>query len=164
MEHGISALQCGQKQRISHQAYALIQSTIGSLPAESGGVIACDNKNQIVDFYYDHDAGSGKGRYVPSTRMIAEHVNGEWHEKGYHVCGFVHSHPTYGTCQPSSADILYADAILKANGLKTMLLIILCNGKYQCYRLHADRSGAEHISQIGLFVYDEKESNCLQCL
>lgn len=155
MAHEIPDLQCEQEERISRQVYDLIQSTIGSLPAESGGVIACDNNNQIVDFYYDYDAGLGKRRYVPSARIITEHVNRDWHRKGYRICGFVHSHPTYGTCQPSSADVLYTDAILKANGLKTMLLIILCNGKCQCYRLHADRSGAEHVSQISLSVYDE---------
>lgn len=102
-----------------------IYKTLCMFPAECGGVIACDQRGQIADFYFDHEAGAGKSSYSPSISTVNRIVNDKWLPGGLRFSGIAHSHPPRAKLYPSNADLLAAKMILQNNeGLEEILLMI----------------------------------------
>lgn len=102
-----------------------ILRSVGCCDAESGGVIARNPDDMIVDFYFDWEAGSGNISYVPSRDAINSQVNNRWQPLGYRFAGIVHSHPPAASREPSAADVRMAEKIIRCNRLKKIILIIV---------------------------------------
>jgi len=91
-----------------------IRRTVGSLPAETGGVLGDDGNGTITRFYFDREAVRSSVTYsVDPTRI--NRIIDAWNADGAHLCGFVHSHPR-GCLEPSAPDIEYAQRIIRHAG------------------------------------------------
>ena len=112
--------------RIKKDTYLNILNSIGKHEPESGGIIACSIDNDIVDFYFDVTAGTGKISYIPSISDINKKVNEDWGLLKYHFGGIVHSHPLISnSIYPSNSDIKMAEKIMLHNNLTSLFLIIV---------------------------------------
>lgn len=118
--------------KIPCHIYQDIMDSIGSVPAESGGVLAMQG-NVISDYYFDMNAGTGNRFYRPSAELITKHVNA-WIHEGKSFAGFVHSHP-YPYVQLSAMDIVAAEKTLLVNQMQSMYMAILCHKKLYFYRV-----------------------------
>lgn len=103
----------------------VILSAIRCHDAESGGIIACDRKGIVVDFYFDRDAGTGRRTYIPSRETLNRHINDVWGPQGYHFIGIVHSHPEVSPCALSREDIRAGETILRYNQLQQIILMVV---------------------------------------
>ncbi len=75
---------------ISKNVYEKIVKTIGSLPAESGGMLLGDaDTYEILDFVFDHKADNTGVSYQPNTKFL----NSVLEEHPHEFIGIVHSHP-----------------------------------------------------------------------
>ena len=100
-----------------------ILESIGSIPAESGGILGLQKGEEITRFFFDSVAAKTSATYSPSTDILDGVING-WEEDGVAFCGFIHSHPR-GCLRPSLGDIHYAKAILDALDMDELLLPIV---------------------------------------
>lgn len=100
--------------RITREVFKDIHSTIGSYPAEQGGVLGGNREDEIVkNFYYDQSARRTSMTYSPDSEFLNKLFKKQWNPKGINLLGFVHSHPP-SLRHPSSGDIKYAQNILSA--------------------------------------------------
>jgi len=118
--------------QIPYHIYQDIMDSIGSVPTESGGVMAIQG-NVISDYYFDADAGVGKRFYRPSTELITKRVN-TWVQEGKSFCGFIHSH-TYPYTQLSAMDVVAAEKTLLLNQMPAIYMAILCHKRLYFYRV-----------------------------
>lgn len=124
--------------RIYQEAWEKIARTVGSLPAETGGVIALDRSGDIADFYFDAAAVTGKAQYIPSRTAVDRQVNQVWGALGYRFGGVVHSHPPNAERELSGQDILMAEKILRHNGLDGLLLTVVQGEAMSSWWVSAD--------------------------
>jgi len=89
-----------------------IQSTLGLLPAEKGGIIG-GSANIITTFYFDLDALTDRAHYHPCIGKIASVIQ-EWTESGIQFLGIIHSHQQ-GDMRLSGSDISFAREIIRLN-------------------------------------------------
>ena len=91
-----------------------IRATIGKLPAESGGMLCGNPKNDsITYFYFDRKAECSSAGYSPDTTTLNNLLK-KLNDEGLRLKGFVHSHPP-GFDSPSSGDRFYAGIFFTAN-------------------------------------------------
>lgn len=91
-----------------------IESTVGSAPAESGGMLGGDRKRGLVTtFHFDASAHRSGATYSPDHEML-NRLLPKWNRAGIDLIGFVHSHPS-GCRAPSGGDLIYAQRILEHN-------------------------------------------------
>jgi proteasome lid subunit RPN8/RPN11 len=106
--------------------FAAIRKTIGTLPPESGGLLAGSRKTGVITFFYFDDlANCSSVGYSPDTvtlNLLLTRLNAE----GIDMLGFVHSHPA-GLHQPSGGDIYYCRKIFAANPGMPFLVIPIVN-------------------------------------
>ena len=102
-----------------------IHKTLCTYSAECGGIFACDEKGNIVDYYFDKTAGVGNISYCPTCNVINDVVNKHWYPKKICFGGIAHSHPFDAQLYPSKEDIRTASLILAANHLDRLVLIIV---------------------------------------
>jgi len=90
-------------------------STIGCLPAESGGALGGDEHraSEITQFHFDSTGKNSAGTYTPDYQLLNRLFKTDWNPNGIRLRGFVHSHPGYFG-HPSYGDTVYAERILKA--------------------------------------------------
>lgn len=100
-----------------------IESTIGSLPAETGGFLGTSDGESIDHFYFDHTAETSAVTYTPDVAAVNRKLK-EWSEAGVRLVGNIHSHPE-GYTRPSSADIKYAQRIMEALDLPEFYILIV---------------------------------------
>ena len=92
-----------------------LRSTIGCLPAESGGMLGgCRRTGLVSHYYFDGTADRTRVTYSPDVARINRVLAADWKPAGVELMGFVHSHPS-GFLSPSGGDLVYARAILGAN-------------------------------------------------
>lgn len=105
-----------------------IRNTIGSLPAEHGGVLGAHPEEGVVtEFYFDRAARRNTVTYTPDDSLLNRLFAEDWNPRGIRVMGFVHSHP--GIRIPSQADISYSQRILNAiPDLERLLIPIVLSG------------------------------------
>lgn len=90
---------------------AEIQRTIGTFPAETGGVLGGNlQTGEITHFYFDEHAVRTPVTYTVEANRINPVIE-EWNQADIHLMGFCHSHPR-GCEQPSAPDVEYARRIL----------------------------------------------------
>lgn len=76
--------------RMTRKVYAAIRDTIGSYPAERGGMLLSSSKDYVItDFVFDAGARSSGVSYNPNTSFLNEELEG----REDHFVGIVHSHP-----------------------------------------------------------------------
>ena len=127
------------------EVFKKIESTIGYLEPECGGIIAMNHNGIISDFYFDVDAGFGKASYVPSRISIQNHVRSNWNLPNLQFCGVVHSHPLCNTCNPSYVDIKMALKIMTINNMDKFYLLMVRGHEMKLYCITHDNN-QEHCS------------------
>jgi len=91
-----------------------IRNTIGSRPAESGGLLFGNQEDMIVrDFVFDKQAETSPVTYTFNVKYLNSQIKKMWNEKNYSCLGFIHSHP-YGIGRPSSPDIQYFSSMFES--------------------------------------------------
>jgi len=98
--------------RITSKALDAIKQTIGSRPAEYGGMLGGSRDDFLItQFHFDESAHRSSGTYSPDTVSVNQLLREEWNPAGINLLGFVHSHPP-GLRVPSGGDLAYAARIL----------------------------------------------------
>jgi|GEM_PF-1038317 len=98
----------------SISVFESIRQTVGSLPAESGGMLCgCRKTGVITFFHFDKHATCSSATYVPDTNTLNKLLP-QLNAQGLDLMGFVHSHPHQCT-SPSTGDEFYCSKIFSAN-------------------------------------------------
>ena len=102
------------KMKILESAYNEIISTIGSRPAESGGLLFGKEDDMVVrKFVFDKHAHTTRSTYTFNTDFLNPEIKKIWNEEGYSCIGFIHSHP-HGYGRLSSPDIEYFTSMFES--------------------------------------------------
>jgi proteasome lid subunit RPN8/RPN11 len=123
-----------------------IQGTVGSRPAESGGMLGGVRGTGVVTrFAFDPTAALTTSTYYPDVTEVNRVLREAWNPAGVNLLGFVHSHPA-GVRRPSSADVRYAERILAGiPELDRLLLPIVQTapdtGRYELHAYAVSRRG-----------------------
>jgi proteasome lid subunit RPN8/RPN11 len=108
---------------ISQELFDDIGRTIGSLPAETGGMLGGDRAHgRVTHFAFDVSSKNSRATYSPDTRALTDLLRNRWKKAGVQLMGFVHSHPS-SMSRPSRGDLEYAERILAANPHMECLLL-----------------------------------------
>jgi hypothetical protein len=100
--------------KITSQVVSRIEATVGSMPAETGGMLGGDPESGVVShFRFDGRARRSSTTYSPDYQLLNRVLSEEWNPSGVRLMGFVHSHPK-GCRRPSGGDQVYAERILAA--------------------------------------------------
>lgn len=95
------------KMQILETPYNEIINTIGSRPAESGGLLFGKEDDMIVrKFVFDKHAQTTRSTYTFNTEFLNPEIKRIWNDEGLSCIGFIHSHP-HGYGRPSPPDIEY---------------------------------------------------------
>lgn len=129
-----------------------ILKTIGSMEAESGGVLACKKEKGIVDFYFDAEASCGKASYIPSLRAINRQVNEIWNCQGYYFGGIVHSHPEKASSALSKADKKMTEKIMHHNHLQEMIAMVVYRKNIFVWLFFLDEENMLRIEECDLMI------------
>lgn len=99
---------------ISESVYAAIASTVGSLPAETGGMLGGSRISGIIDsFEFDTTSVNSAATYTPDISVLNQILAERWNPEDTQLVGMIHSHPS-GCERPSLGDERYAERILAA--------------------------------------------------
>ena len=111
---------------VTRAVWQQIQTTIGCLTAETGGMLGGRKSDGVIThFYFDGSASRNRSTYSPDIERVNKVLSTDWNPAGIDLLGFVHSHPAVAL-EPSAGDLAYADTILRANpGLPRVLLPIV---------------------------------------
>ena len=83
------------KTRITTSAYTELLRTVGSTPAEAGGLLFGSRKDWVVSkFLFDKDAETTRSTYSFNVGYLNPMID-KLSEEGLQLLGFLHSHPTY---------------------------------------------------------------------
>ena len=141
--------------------YDEIRRTIGSMPAETGGMLGgCFKTNTVTHFYRDDTARMTGVTYSPNTTVLNQLLKDKWDPAGIRLLGFVHSHP--GTPTPSVGDVQYATRILDANTDIPWLLLPIVSSqeeheRFACNLFIAYRaSSVAKVIPIPLRVFEDE--------
>ncbi len=132
------------------EAYDEIFRTVGTYPAESGGILLGNRDDFIVQkFVFDSKGSTGPVSYDPDVNFLNEVVKKEWEENGLALLGFVHSHPRgvsrlSGDMGNGIGDIGYIKTIFSAiPGLDHFLVPIIHpiadGGEFKMFTYMAER-------------------------
>jgi len=128
-----------QELRMTESVYSAIRDTIGSRPAEQGGMLGSSDGSIIDHYHFDEHAESTDATYSPNVEAL-QSVLREWAEQDIEMMGFVHSHPP-GVLRPSKGDIKYAAAIIAVNDSDRLALPIVqtgCDGSFDIRGYYAE--------------------------
>ena len=109
--------------RCSSEVLEQIQETIGSRPAETGGILGTSDDGKTIDhFFFDEKASVSGVTYSPDTDTLNDVIE-KWNDEGVMFCGFIHSHPR-GCISPSGGDYFYAERILSCMKLPNDTMVM----------------------------------------
>lgn len=92
---------------ILDKTYEEIIQTIGSFPAETGGILMGKEEDMVVQrFIFDNGAATTSSSYTFNINYLNPIVKKMFQEEGLKVIGFIHSHP-YEYLRPSTLDLDY---------------------------------------------------------
>lgn len=149
-----------EKITLSPIVFEQIRQTIGTMPAEQGGILGGVRKPgnvEVTHFLFDEKAADRSGvAYTPNNAFLNHVIKQEWKPQGVEYLGSIHSHPA--NCKrPSAGDEIYAKSILETLELPYLLVPIVTTladtGKFQLhpYAAVCDGNKVEIIEQE-LFV------------
>lgn len=124
-----------------------IAATVGSIPAESGGMLGGRRNSSTVEHFFRDDAGATTATtYYPDMAAVNRQLREQWNPAGVNLLGFIHSHPR-GSASPSMHDRDYSRRIITAIPAMTRMLlpIVQSVGDGTPFALHSwsvDRDGA----------------------
>ena len=125
--------------RLSSACYAHLKRTIGNMVPEAGGVIGTPigNPNYISHAWFDAEASGtgGKSVYVPSFEKVTQVVRRWTDRDSVRFAGIVHSHGERYLPRLSSVDIRSALAILRANAMPFIDMLLFHGGKLFAFRV-----------------------------
>lgn len=99
---------------ITRDVFLNITQSIGSRPAESGGMLGgAEDSNKISHFEFDTLSSCTGATYTPDTKSLNRKLDNVWNPNGIRLKGMIHSHPGH-YAQPSSGDLIYAERFLKS--------------------------------------------------
>ncbi len=102
--------------RISKAAFAKVRETVGSLPAERGGIFVGPDPFCIEDFIFDEGKQANRNTiYYPDTAYLNEILERDHEPHGRRFVGLAHSHPN-GYWRPSG-DAGWGDVKAAKNNL-----------------------------------------------
>ena len=100
--------------RVTWKVLEAIATSIGTLPAETGGALGGDESGEEINrFHFDETARRSCATYSPDHKFLNQLFKNEWKPHDIRLKGFVHSHPG-SNCRPSHGDEVYAKRILMA--------------------------------------------------
>jgi len=145
----------------TQDAYNEILKTVGTLPAETGGILLGNRDDYVAQkFVFDKSAHTGSASYDPDLKFLNNVVKREWEENGLALLGFVHSHPTgfsrlSGDMGNGIGDIGYIKTIFSAmpNLDKFLVPIIFPEGKrgkFQIFPYMASRGDEENYKMLDI--------------
>jgi hypothetical protein len=114
---------------ITQSAYDEIVRTVGSRPAESGGILLGSREDYIVQkFVFDPHGSMSHAAYDPDVNFLNKIVKKEWNENKLAFLGFVHSHPRglsrlSGDYGGNTGDLGYMRGIFRAMPTLEKLLV-----------------------------------------
>ena len=112
---------------LTQQVLDAIRQTIGTRPAECGGVLGADETGTITRYYFDETGTGTENSYEPDVDAINAVLVNDWLPGGIRMAGIVHSHAN-GNSIPSCGDIHYGMRILQAlDGTERFFLPIVTN-------------------------------------
>jgi proteasome lid subunit RPN8/RPN11 len=95
------------------QAYDAIRTTVGAMPAETGGPLGGTRGSGVVEeYYHDHTSNMTAVTYYPDFQRLNAMFRDSWNPAGINLLGVVHSHP-HGAIRPSQPDAEYASRIMQ---------------------------------------------------
>ena len=110
----ITELNGRPKMKILEGAYNEIITTIGSRPAESGGLLFGKEDDMIVrKFVFDKHAHTTRSTYTFNTEFLNPEIKRIWNEEGLSCIGFIHSHP-HGYGRLSPPDVEYFSSMFES--------------------------------------------------
>lgn len=138
-----------------------IQSTLGTLSAEKGGIIG-GTSNTISAYYFDKDAHTDHAHYFPSVQQNNSIIR-QWAQSGISFLGIIHSHQ-HGDMRLSGTDIAFAREIIKANlpKIKFLYFPIVASTFDECcfeitiYRISLDTIEIEKTQILNHIMEEEK--------
>lgn len=97
----------------TEEVHDTIRATIGTLPAETGGILGGSRAHNVVT-HFRLDTGSNRTQatYSPDVASMNRILRDHWNPQGIDFMGFVHSHPGQ-LGSPSGGDRQYAQRILE---------------------------------------------------
>lgn len=100
---------------MSASVHQQIMGAVGTKSPENGMLLGGDPSDGIIrHVVFDDGAERSAATYSPDHLRLNRLLDEWWRPSGIRFLGFVHSHPGR-FARPSSGDLRYADAILKAN-------------------------------------------------
>lgn len=151
--------------RICASALAAIERTIGTVPAETGGLLLGDpSTNTVTRFVFDSAAETGAAIYHPDVAFLNAEID-RAEKIGLYVLGIVHSHPK-GIIHPSGPDLSAAYNNITGGGndhLTTWLLPIVQTKAHGAFEFHpyvvsCSASGRPHLHYPQLEVIGVRAS------
>lgn len=150
----ITELNGRHKMKILESAYNEIVSTIGSRPAESGGLLFGKEDDMIVrKFVFDKNARTTRATYTFNTEFLNPEIKRIWNDEGLSCIGFIHSHP-HGYGKLSPPDIEYFSSMFEAMPRKhyiTPIVFTVPDGGFKL-NAHILRSGERNTSSADIVI------------
>lgn len=110
--------------RLTPQAWHQLTLLAGR-PPEGGGLLGSRGGGVVDRLWLDRRGQTAPGSYTPDTASINRLVLPAWRAGGIAPAGFLHSHPP--DCPAlSGADAAYARRLLRALGVRRLLMPLLC--------------------------------------
>jgi|SRR6266571_4947203 len=112
--------------QMSGRVYESIKETIGSKPAETGGILGGSLQTwQVTHFFFDEGNRKQSGiAYSPNNPLLNHIIKTHWQPQGIEYLGSIHSHPAH-VPSPSAGDGVYARRILDIKELPCLLTPIV---------------------------------------
>ena len=102
----------GRALTVTQDVVDQIHATVGTYPAETGGMLGGDPTTGLVThFMFDDRASRTRTTYSPDVITMNRVLANDWNPVGVRFLGFVHSHPPAAR-YPSQGDAAYASSIL----------------------------------------------------
>ncbi|MBL0236041.1 MAG: hypothetical protein IPQ02_05335 [Saprospiraceae bacterium] len=150
----ITELNDRPKMKILEGAYNEIVNTIGSRPAESGGLLFGKEDDMIVrKFVFDKHAHTTRSTYTFNTEFLNPEIKRIWNEEGLSCIGFIHSHP-HGYGRLSPPDIEYFSSMFESMPRKhyiTPIVFTVPDGGFKI-NAHILRNGERNTSIAEIVV------------
>jgi proteasome lid subunit RPN8/RPN11 len=117
--------------------YNEIINTIGTRPAESGGLLFGKEDDYVVrKFVFDKNARVSRSTYTFNTDFLNPEIKRLWNDEGLSCIGFIHSHPNgYGRLSPP--DIEYFSSMFESMPRKHYLTPIVFTTPDGGFKLNA---------------------------
>jgi proteasome lid subunit RPN8/RPN11 len=122
----VKQLHVPKQVRMGPQVFASICETIGTRPAETGGILGGNRQTgEVTHFFFDESPTHKTSvLYEPNTARLNDVKRNQWKPQGIAYLGSIHSHPP-SYRRPSSGDEVSARRILEVLEIPYLLVPIV---------------------------------------